>query len=119
MIFDEEDGEVVPLENKQKHDHDNLMEDDDEEDWSGVPEAHVHDPTTCDHEACHAEETEAAESSIFLIMFSVMAVMLFIMWMMLRRCQNPTLDDEDDVKRKRGSYVPTRISAVDDNSVEM
>ena len=48
------------------------------------------------------------------------AVMLFMMWMMLRRCQKPEINEEEDTRRKRGSYVPTRIANVEDeNSIEL
>ena len=53
-------------------------------------------------------------------MASVFAVMLFMMWMMLRRCQKPEINEEEDTRRKRGSYVPTRIANVEDeNSIEL
>ena len=55
------------------------------------------------------EEEDTAEVSLFMVMFSVFAVMMFMMWLMLRRCQNPDVDEEEETKRKRGSYVPTRI----------
>lgn len=52
-------------------------------------------------------------------MFTMLAAMLFIMWLMLRNCQKNNGDEDDENKRKRGSYVPTRISAVADESIEM
>ena len=61
-----------------------ISEDDD--DFLELEDHPAHDPSTCDHETCHADDVEAAEASIFMVMFSVMAVMLFVMWMMLRRC---------------------------------
>jgi len=52
-------------------------------------------------------------------MFSMLAIMLFIMWLMLRQCQKPQNSEEEELRKKRGSYVPTRISAVEDDSTEM
>ena len=59
--------------------------------------------------------------SLFVVMFSVFAVMLFMMWMMLRRCQKPEINEEEETKRKRGSYVPTRIATIEDdpNAIEL
>ena len=58
--------------------------------------------------------------SLFVVMLSVFAVMLFMMWMMLRRCQKPEINEEEETKRKRGSYVPTRLSMEDDpNAIEL
>lgn len=65
------------------------------------------------------EVLEQNDSQLFLVMFTMLAAMLFIMWLMLRNCQKNNGDEEDENKRKRGSYVPTRISAVGDESIEL
>ena len=112
MVFDEDGNDITP--DKEAFDNDDWFD----EEWDGpIGE----DPTACNNESCQEEEEqeEVAVTSLFFVMFTVLAVMLFAMWMMLRQCQKPILNEEDEHRRKRGSYVPTRISTVDDDSIEL
>ena len=74
---------------------DGPLDDDDDDyadlaEWESIDEAARHEPPNCDHGACGNDDLETSVgASMELVMFTMLAVLLFIMWLMVRNCRKP------------------------------